>query len=87
VGGNPLPPEVLAVAVKGTQPLLAFLREVARDGISISEAKLLFVGAGEAGKSSLLAALRGEPWQENRPQTHGMQIKPVDVTHAGRAIT
>ncbi|MBQ0992339.1 hypothetical protein KBX08_19890 [Micromonospora sp. H61] len=86
VQGNPLPPEVLAAEVEGTKALLAFLRDVATDGISISEAKLLFVGAGEAGKSSLLGALRGEPWQD-RYQTQGMEIKPLVVSHAGHEIT
>ncbi|CCH17513.1 COR domain-containing protein [Micromonospora lupini] len=86
VDGNPLPPEVLAAETEGTEALLAFLRDVATDGRSISEAKLLFVGAGEAGKSSLLGALRGEPWRD-RHQTQGMDIKPLVVTHAGREIT
>ncbi|MCX5069853.1 ADP-ribosylation factor-like protein [Micromonospora lupini] len=86
VDDNPLPPEILAAAVEGTKALLAFLADVASEGISISEAKLLFVGAGEAGKSSLLGALRGEPWRD-RHQTQGMEIKPLVVSHAGREIT
>ncbi|MEU0552193.1 COR domain-containing protein, partial [Micromonospora sp. NPDC005979] len=86
VGDNPLPPEVLAAEAEGMEALLAFLRNVATDGIPISEAKLLFVGAGEAGKSSLLGALRGEPWRD-RHQTQGMDIKSLVVTHAGREIT
>ncbi|MEV4213896.1 COR domain-containing protein [Micromonospora sp. NPDC049662] len=86
VDDNPLPPEVLAAEAEGTEALLAFLRNVAADGIPISEAKLLFVGAGEAGKSSLLGALRGEPWRD-RHQTQGMDIKSLVVTHAGREIT
>ncbi|MEU7588004.1 COR domain-containing protein [Micromonospora sp. NPDC049230] len=86
VQNNPLPPEVLAADVEGTDALLSFLRDVATDGISISEAKLLFVGAGEAGKSTLLGALRGEPWQD-RHQTQGMEIKPLVVSHAGHEIT
>jgi hypothetical protein len=85
VSGNPLAPEVLAAEMEGTEALLAFLSDVGSDGISISEAKLLFVGAGEAGKSSLLGALRGEPWRD-RHQTQGMDIKPLVVSHAGREI-
>ncbi|GAA4258232.1 leucine-rich repeat domain-containing protein [Dactylosporangium darangshiense] len=87
VAGNPLPPEVLAAELEGTQALLTFLRELATDGVAIAEAKLVFVGAGEAGKSSLLAALRGDPWVAKRPQTHGMEIKPVTVGREGRSIT
>jgi hypothetical protein len=49
--------------------------------------KLILVGEGAVGKSSLLAALRDEPWVEHRDRTHGLQIKPVEVEHAGQAIT
>ena len=32
------------------------------------------------GKSCLLGALRGDPLEEGRPTTHGIEIKPVKVT-------
>jgi GTPase SAR1 family protein len=46
----------------------------------LNEAKLILIGEGEVGKSCLLAALRGDPWEEGRPTTHGIEIKPVKVT-------
>src|SRR5262249_32139706 len=75
VQANPLAPEVLAAAEEGTDALLEFLRLLQTDGERIHECKLILVGEGAAGKSSLLAALRGEPWVENRDTTHGIQIK------------
>ena len=45
------------------------------------------MGEGEVGKSSLLAALRGEDWVENRDTTHGIEIKPVEAIHEGDVIT
>ena len=46
----------------------------------LNEAKLILIGEGEVGKSCLLGALRGDPWVEGRPTTHGIEIKPVKVT-------
>ncbi|MEM8637788.1 MAG: SAV_2336 N-terminal domain-related protein [Cyanobacteria bacterium P01_G01_bin.54] len=46
---------------------------------ALNEAKLILVGEGEVGKSSLLGALRGDKWVEGRPTTHGIEIKPVIV--------
>lgn len=45
----------------------------------LNEAKLILVGEGEVGKSCLLGALRGDEWVENRPTTHGIEIKPVVI--------
>ena len=55
----------------------------------LNEAKLILIGEGEVGKSCLLGALRGDPWQEGRPTTHGIEIKPVTVTDSegGTEIT
>ncbi|MCB2262532.1 MAG: hypothetical protein LGR52_06270 [Candidatus Thiosymbion ectosymbiont of Robbea hypermnestra] len=53
------------------------------------EAKLILIGEGEVGKSCLLGALRNDPWEEGRPTTHGIEIKPVLVTcpETGAGIT
>ena len=84
--GNPLAPEVLAAASDGPTSLIGFLRLLRTDGIDIAQAKLLLVGEGGAGKTSLLRALRAERFEPRLPQTHGMQIRPVTVTHQGRSI-
>ncbi len=84
---NPLPPEMVAAAAEGMDELLRFLMLIDAEGVELAEAKLVLVGEGAVGKTSLLATLRGEPWVDYRDQTHGLQIKQVDVTHAGQAIT
>jgi hypothetical protein len=87
VTGNPLPVEVIAAAAEGSEELLNYLRLVHDEGVEIAEAKLVFVGEGEVGKSTLLAALRGDPWIEDRLQTHGMEMKPVTVyDHHGNVL-
>ncbi|WP_460611419.1 COR domain-containing protein [Hymenobacter terrigena] len=74
--GNPLPPELTAIYEESTQALLAYLRA---PKVALYEAKLILVGEREVGKSCLLGALRGDPWEE-RVSTHGVEIKPVPVT-------
>jgi GTPase SAR1 family protein len=43
------------------------------------EAKLLLVGEGNVGKTSLINALRGQPFVEGRETTHGIEINTVEV--------
>ncbi len=86
---NPLNPELAAAYKEGLPAVMAYLRAKAAGKIKLNEAKLILVGEGEVGKSVLLAALRDDPWEENRPTTHGIEIKPVKVTDpdSGTEIT
>src|SRR6185437_1058883 len=65
----------------------SFLNLLQADCQFIHEAKLILVGEGEVGKSCLLAAMRGEAWDEHLPTTHGIEIKPLTVTHQDTSIT
>ncbi|MGH8888023.1 MAG: COR domain-containing protein, partial [Egibacteraceae bacterium] len=60
--------------------LFAYLRSLAR-GQPQYEAKVLLVGEGNVGKTSLVAALQGKPFVENRPTTHGIQLGMLPVRH------
>jgi hypothetical protein len=86
---NPLNPELAAANASGLDAVRAYLRARRQSHIVLDEAKLIVVGEGKVGKSSLLGALRGDPWIENRDTTHGVEIKPVQVTDpdTGRKIT
>ena len=87
--GNPLNPELAAAYKDGLDAVKRYLRAIAEAEVVLNEAKLILIGEGEVGKSCLLGALRGDPWEENRPTTHGIEIKPVKVTDpcAGTEIT
>lgn len=87
--GNPLNPELAAVYEEGLDAIRRYLRAKAEAGVELNEAKLIIVGEGEVGKSCLLGALRGDVWEEGRPTTHGIEIKPVEVFDgdSGTAIT
>jgi len=84
LAGNPLrspPPEIVA---RGKDDIFDFLRDLARGSVTRYEAKLLMVGEGGTGKSSLLRALRGEPFVEGLSSTHGIDVKPYCLPHPDR---
>jgi internalin A len=81
-GKCPWNPELAAASEQGLDAVKAYLRAQAEEKIVLNEAKLILIGEGEVGKSCLLDALRDEPFHK-RPSTHGIEIKPVRVTHSG----
>jgi GTPase SAR1 family protein len=87
---NPLNPELAAAFGEGLDAIKRYLRVRAEGGqVVLNEAKLILIGEGEVGKSCLLGALRGDAWEEGRPTTHGIEIKPVKVINpeSGTEIT
>ena len=80
---NPLNPELAAAYAQGLDAVKAYLQAKAQEQIILNEAKLIFIGEGEVGKTSLLGALRGDEWVENRPTTHGVEvdIKSLVITN------
>jgi hypothetical protein len=72
------PPEIVS---QGTQAMLGFLRDLQKDSIVRYEAKLLVVGEGETGKSSLLRALRDDSFVLGLPTTHGIEVKELRLPH------
>jgi len=81
---NPLNPELTAAYKDGLDAVKRYLRAKAEAQVILNEAKLILIGEGEVGKSCLLGALRGDEWVEDRPTTHGIEIKPVKVTDPDR---
>ena len=91
VDGNPdlltPPPEIVA---QGIKPMLSFLWGLEEDSVVRYEAKVLLVGEGKTGKSSLLRALRHEPFVLDLPTTHGIELGDLRLLHprlAGTEIT
>ena len=78
--GNPLSEPLPELAERGAAELATYLRSL-HDAKPQYEAKLVLVGEGNVGKTSLVAALRGEKFEEGRPTTHGIEISPLTVRH------
>jgi internalin A len=84
---NPLSPELAAAYAEGIKAVQRYLRAKAQDQVTLNEAKLLFIGEGDVGKSCLLSAPRDEPFIEGKPTTHGIEIKPLEVVDSARGTT
>ncbi len=78
--GNPLEEQYDLLLERGNAALFSYLRSL-ENSTPRYEAKLLLVGEGGVGKSSLIAALRSEKFVENRPTTHGIEIDTLKVGH------
>lgn len=79
--GNPLvspPPEI---AASGTESVMAFLK-ARREGASRQwVSKLLVVGEGGVGKTSLIKALLGQEHNPTEPTTHAIQLSDIFLPH------
>jgi len=81
LNGNPLqqpPPEIVK---QGTEAVLAYLRELKKEEVRKWVSKLLIVGEGGVGKTSLLRALSNQEFIEGLETTHGIEIKPLKLPH------
>lgn len=86
LAANPLAPELEAAYRESSTELTRFLRLLKSEGRFSYEAKLVLVGEGGVGKSSLLSALRDEEWVEGRTTTHGVEVKPLRIDVDGTGI-
>ena len=73
IGENPC--QAAVAAAQGRVELIAFL-EALRQEVGKPQGKLLLVGEGRVGKSSLLRALLGKDHDDNLSTTHGLSIDP-----------
>lgn len=80
LNGNPLAEPYSTFLERGVPALLNYLRSL-EDSAPQYEAKLLLVGEGGVGKSSLVAALRDDEFVHDRPTTHGIEIGTLDLSH------
>ncbi len=57
--------------------LASYFRIVGEAGERLGECKLIVVGRGQAGKTSLIKRLSGRPFDPNEPETHGITIQQL----------
>lgn len=91
IRGNPSlvvpPPEIADLP---TSKILEYLNELERDSVTRYEAKMLLVGEGGTGKSSLLRSLRGDRNDLPLSTTHGIEVgkyEIADPTNEANVIT
>jgi internalin A len=73
---NPLPPPPLEIEKKGKHAVNIYLRSLFNERVTINEVKVLLLGDGGAGKTSLVKSVCGEEPDLKEPMTPGINIKP-----------
>jgi internalin A len=71
------PPEIIEGSTEEILSYLRVLHGANREWIS----KMVVVGEGGVGKTSLLRRLRGEPFVADEKTTHGIEIKQLPLAH------
>ncbi|MGD1867049.1 MAG: COR domain-containing protein [Phormidesmis sp.] len=83
---NPLESPPKAVSEQGSSATIRFLKEIDVQGITgegnkLWTSKLMVVGEGGVGKTSLVKALKGEAHDSSEFTTHGIQLDSIDIKH------
>lgn len=79
---NPLVDPLPTIIGRGADALASYLSSLERtDNVTIYEARVLLVGEGNVGKSSLVAALTNSLFVANRDTTHGIEISRLALPH------
>jgi small GTP-binding protein len=87
LSGNPLespPPEIVK---KGIVAIRSYFKSLEGEKKALNEVKVLLVGDGGAGKTSLVKQLLGEDFDKHEPQTHGINIRDWKVEDGDKSIS
>jgi internalin A len=81
---NPLRSPLQELSADGFPAVKAYLSEKAKDVAELWMSKLLIVGEGAVGKTSLVKALREEQYDPKEQTTHGIKIREINLSHPDR---
>jgi small GTP-binding protein len=84
---NPLKIPPIEIVKKGRDAIKAYFQSLrVEENVPLNEAKLLLVGDGGAGKTSLVKQLLGQEFDTTEPQTHGINIDEWKVKESEKEI-
>jgi small GTP-binding protein len=76
---NPLEFPPIEIVKKGKEAIKNYFQSLAGEKQALNEVKVLLVGDGGAGKTSLVRRLLEQGFDQNEPQTHGIKINPWNI--------
>jgi len=76
---NPLESPPVEIVKKGRDAVIEYFKSLEEGELPLNEVKVLLVGDGGAGKTSLVKQLLGDSFDKNEPQTHGINIRDWNV--------
>ena len=72
---------------KGRKAILSYFASLEGERKKLNEGKVLVVGTGGSGKTSLLKRIFGEPFDGKESQTKGIVIRKKQYRKEGQGIT
>jgi internalin A len=75
LSGNPLEFPPLDIANRGIEAIRSYFKSMEGKKQALNEVKVLLVGDGGAGKTSLVKQVLGEDFDTHEPQTHGIKLR------------
>jgi small GTP-binding protein len=84
--GNPLTSPPYEIATQGIEAIRQYFANLQAGERPLNEVKVLLVGDGAAGKTSLVKRLLGEAFDKNEDTTHGISIRGWDVEAGGQPV-
>jgi len=83
---NPLESPPIEIVKKGREAVIDYFKSLEGEKQALNEVKVLLVGDGGAGKTSLVKQLLGENFDVHESQTHGINIRDWNVEEADKSI-
>ena len=83
---NPLESPPIEIVKKGRKAVIEYFKSLEGEKEALNEVKVLLVGDGGAGKTSLVKQLIGEKFDKNESETHGINIIDWQVEEADNSI-
>ncbi len=85
VEGNPFQTPPVEIVKQGKQAIIDYYAAL-EEQQPLNESKLILIGDGGAGKTSVMKRLLGQPFNPQESQTHGININTLTVTHQDNDI-
>ena len=86
LSGNPLTSPPIEIANQGIHAIRSYFASLEGESRLLAEVKVILVGEGASGKTSLTRCLRGEPFNAEEETTHGIRIKQWRINEGARPI-
>jgi len=86
LGDNPLTSPPIEIAEQGIEAIRQYFVALEEESQPLNEVKLLLIGDGAAGKTSLTKRLLGQTFNPNEDTTHGIRIKSWRAEAGDKAI-
>jgi len=83
---NPLISPPYELAVQGIEAIREYFTALEEGGQELAEVKIILVGEGASGKTSLTRCLRGQCFNAHEETTHGIRIKDWQIDTPERLI-